>query len=119
MLESDPGGNQELETGLPVPFNRRLVVLGQSLPHGPVTHEARECRGPTRQFPGKSSCGAEGAGHSLGCVTCNPWERGQTASLLAPPPVPTGLVLRRKEVGKNMDIPKESDHSEHPSSAFC
>ena len=63
MVESDPGGNQELETGLPVPFNRRRVVLDQSLPHGWVTHRAAEWRGPTRRFPGKSSCETKAAGH--------------------------------------------------------
>lgn len=64
MLESEPGGNQELETGLPVPFNRRRVVLGQSLPHSRVVRGAWEHLGPTRRFAGKSSCGAEGAGQA-------------------------------------------------------
>lgn len=63
MLESDLGGNQELETGLPVPFNRRRVVLDQSLPHSRVTCRAQEWQGMTRRFPGKSSSGAEAVGH--------------------------------------------------------
>lgn len=83
-------------------------------PTGPGSAE-----GQPGSFQERVAVGLRGLDTRLGCVTCNPWERGQTARLLAPPSVPTGLVLRGKEVGKNMNIPKDSDHSEHHFSAFC
>lgn len=129
MLESDPGGNQELETGLPMPFNRRRVVLGQSLPHSPVTRGDWERQGPT-SFQEREAVGPREPDMCLGSVTCSPWELGQTASPLAPPSVPTRLALRIKEVSeltsltalavnKNTDVTKDSDRSENHSSALC
>ena len=88
-----------METGLPAPFHRRRVVLGRSLPHGPVTHRAWEHRGPTRRLPGRSRLGAGVLGMHTGSATRNPWGSGQPASTPAPLSAPSRLVLRIKEAG--------------------